>query len=197
MKRKIPADALIKRLNRKILNRLDINETLILGVVLKGLPVAYGIARINNAIENFVPVVAQRPLQLLHYVNSHLPSLEWKFYLQERLNSCKSLIIIDDVVNSGFTKQRVESIAISLTKGYNVSPWFAALILNKKNLVGPSFVYPRDIFALHVNAKDVECDWGTITVPLWDLPIDKARRLCEDYYQRHWLSEKRFVTITY
>lgn len=197
MKRRIPADILVQKLNEKILGKLDITKTLILGVVLKGLPVAYSIARKNYTIENFIPVVAHRPLQFQHHVNSYLPSLEWKSYLQEKLNRCESLIIIDDVVNSGFTKQKLESIAISLTKGHRVSRWFAALILNRKNLAGPNFVYPSDIIALQVNAKEVECDWGTITVPLWDLSIEKARQRCEEYFQKHWLSEKRFITITY
>ena len=197
MKKKIPADTLVQKLNEKILGKLDISKTLILGVVLKGLPVAYSIARRNHTIENLVPVVAHRPLQLQHYVNSYLPSLEWKPYLQKQLNRYENLIIIDDVVNSGFTKQKLESIAISLTKEYRISRWFAALILNRKNLAGPNFVYPNDIFALQVNAKEVKCDWGTITVPLWDLPIEKARQRCEEYFQKHWLSEKRFVTITY
>lgn len=197
MQKKIPADTLVQKLNKKILGKLDISKTLILGVVLKGLPVAYSIARINHTIENFVPVVAQRPLQFQHHVDSYLPSLEWKLYLQGQLNHCESIIIIDDVVNSGFTKQKLESIAISLTKRYRISRWFAALILNRKNLAGPSFVYHSDIFALQVNAEEVECDWGTITVPLWDLPIEKARQRCEEYFQKHWLSEKRFVTITY
>ncbi|MFQ6086552.1 MAG: hypothetical protein ACE5OV_00870 [Candidatus Bathyarchaeia archaeon] len=197
MKNRIPADTLVQKLNEKILDKLDLSKTLVLGVVLKGLPVAYSIARVNHAIENFVPVVAHRPLQLQHYVNSYLPSLEWKSYLQEKLNRYENLIIIDDVVNSGFTKQKLESIAISLTKGYRISRWFAALILNRKNLAGPNFVYSSDIFALQVNAKEVECDWGTITVPLWDLLIEEARQRCEEYFQKHWLNEKRFVTITY
>lgn len=197
MKKKIPADTLVQKLNEKILGKLDISKTLILGVVLKGLPVAYGIARINHTTENFVPVVAHRPLQLQHYVNSYLPSLEWESYLQEQLNNFESLIIIDDVVNSGFTKQKLESITISLTKGYRIYRWFAALILNRKTLAGPSFIYPSDIFALQVSAKEVECDWGTITVPLWDLPIEKARQRCEEYFQKHWLNKKRLITITY
>lgn len=197
MKKTISADALVQKLNEKILNKLDLSETLILGVVLKGLPVAYSIARTNHALENFVPVVAQRPLTFQHHVNSYLPSPEWKSYLQEKLKHCESLIIIDDVVNSGFTKQKLESIAISLTKEHSVSRWFAALILNRKNLAGPSFVHPNDIFALQVDAKEVKCDWGTITVPLWGLPIEKASQRCEEYFQRHWLNEKRFVTITY
>jgi orotate phosphoribosyltransferase len=197
MQRKIAAHVLVQKLNEKILSKLDISKTLILGVVLKGLPVAYNIARMNGVVENFVPVVAHRPLQLQHYVNSYLPSSEWKSYLQEQLNRHESLLIIDDVVNSGFTKQKLESIAISLTEGYRISRRFAALILNRKNLAGPSFVYPSDIFALQVNAREVECDWGTMTVPLWDLPIEAARQRCEEYLQNHWLNEKRFVTITY
>lgn len=197
MKRKIPADTLIQKLNKKILGKLDINKALILGVVLKGLPVAYSIAKMNNTMENFIPIVAHRPLQLQHRVSSYLPSLEWKFYLQKQLNHCKSLVIIDDVVNSGFTKQKLESMTFSLTRGYNISWWFATLILNKKNIAGPRFVCSRDIFALQVNAREVECDWGTITIPLWDLPIEKALQRCEEYFQKHWLNEKRFVTIVY
>lgn len=197
MRKKIPAGSLVRRLDEKISGRLDFRKTLILGVVLKGLPVAYSIARTNCTIENFVPVVAHRPLQFLHHVNSYLPSLEWKSNLQEKLNRCESLIIIDDVVNSGFTKQRLESIVASLTSGYGIPRWFAALILNRKNLAGPSFVYPKDIFALKVNAEEVECDWGAITVPLWDLPVAKALQRCEEYFQKHWISEKRFITITY
>lgn len=197
MKQKIPADRLVQRLNDKILSKLDISKTLILGVVLKGLPVAYRIARTNDAMENFVPVVAHRPLQFQHHVSSYLPSLEWKSYLQKQLKHCENLIIIDDAVNSGFTKQKLESITIPLIKGYEISCWFAALILNRKNLAGPSFIYSSDIFALQVNAKEVECDWGTITVPLMDLPIEKARQRCEEYFHKHWQNETRFVTITY
>jgi hypoxanthine-guanine phosphoribosyltransferase len=197
MERKIPADVLIQRLNKKILDKLDINQALILGVVLKGLPVAYSIAKKNNAMKNFVPVIAQRPRYLQHYVNSYLPSPEWKSRLQEQLNRCRDIIIIDDVVNSGFTKQRLESIAISLTRGHDIPRRFAALVLNRKNLAGPSFVHPSDIFALKVKAEKVECDWGTITVPLLDLPVEKALQRCEEYFKKHWLNERRFVTITY
>ena len=75
--------------------------------------------------------------------------------------------------------------------------WFAALILNRRNLAGPSFVHSSDMFALQVNAKEVRCDWGMITVPLWGLSIEKARQRCEDYLQKYWLNEKRFITITY
>ncbi|MGD8506117.1 MAG: hypothetical protein PVF15_05575 [Candidatus Bathyarchaeota archaeon] len=197
MKRRIPADKLVQKLNRKILGKLDIGKSLVLGVVLKGLPVAYSIARMNHATENFVPVVAHRPLQFQHHVDSYLPSLEWGSFLQEQLGHLENLIIVDDVVNSGFTKQKLESIASSLTKEYRICHWFAALILNRENLAGPSFVKSSDIFASQVNAKEVECDWGTITVPLWDLPIREARQRCEEYFQEHWLSEERFVTITY
>ncbi len=197
MQRKIPADKLVQRLNEKILSKLEIRKTLILGVVLKGLPIAYNIARMNHSIDNFVPIVAHRPLHLQHYVNSYLPSLEWKSYLKEQLSHYESLIIIDDVVNSGFTKQKLESIAITLTKEYKVSRWFAALILNRKNLAGPSLIRYGDIFALKVNAKEVTCDWGTITVPLLDLSIEKARQRCEEYFQERWLNEERFITVTY
>ncbi len=197
MQRKILAERLVQKLNEKILGKLDIRKALIFGVVLKGLPIAYNIARMNHSIENFVPIVAHRPLHLQHYVNSYLPSLEWKSYLKEQLSRYEHLIISDDVVNSGFTKQKLESIAITLTKGYKVSRLFAALILNRKNLAGPSLIGSSDIFALKVNAKEVICDWGAITVPLLDLPIEKARQQCEEYFQERWLNEERFITITY
>ena len=197
MKKRIAADALIQKLNAKISSKLEINRTLILGVVLKGLPVAYSTARTNHVIENLIPVVAHRPLQLQHHVNSYLPSLEWKLYLQKKLDSCENLLIVDDVVNSGFTKHKLESIAHLLTGECGISRWFAALVLNRKNLASSGFVYPNDIFALRVSAKEVECDWGTITVPLWDLPIEKAYERCEEYFQKHWLDEKRFITIVY
>jgi adenine/guanine phosphoribosyltransferase-like PRPP-binding protein len=197
MKKRISVGRLIQRLNGKILDRLDISKSLVLGVVLKGLPVAYRIAKANHVIDNFVPIVAHRPLQFQHYVNSYFPSPEWKAYLQERLERCENLIVIDDVVNSGFTKQRLESIMVSLTKGHQIKLWFAALILNRKNLASPSFVDLHDIFALRVNAKEVGCNWGAITIPLWGLSIDKARQACEDYLKKHWLNEQRFVTITY
>lgn len=197
MKKKIPADTLVQKLNEKMSGKFDVSKTLILGVVLKGLPVAYSIARINHTMDNFVPVVAHRPLQFQHIVSSYLPSMEWKSYLEKQLNHCESLIVIDDVVNSGFTKQRLESIATSLTRGHRLSRWFAALILNRKNLAGPSFVHSNDIFALQVNAKEVTCDWGTMTVPLWDLPVERALKRCEEYFQKYWLNKKRFVTITY
>jgi hypothetical protein len=197
MKKRISVDRLVQTLNRKILDRLDIGKSLILGVVLKGLPVAYRIARVNHAIDNFVPVVAYRPLQFQHYVNSYLPSLEWRSYIQKLLEKCENLVIVDDVVNSGFTKQRLESVAVSITKGYSIKRWFAALILNCKNLASPRFVDSHDIFALRVNAEKVECDWGTIKVPLWGLPVEKALQRCEEYFKKHWLNKRRFVTITY
>jgi orotate phosphoribosyltransferase-like protein len=197
MRRKISANALVQKLNCMLLRKIDVNQTLILGVVLKGLPVAYNIAKMNGITENFVPIVAHRPLHFQHHVNSYLPSHEWKSYLQKRLHRCESLVIIDDVVNSGFTKQRLESIASSLIKGHRIKRWFAALILNWKNLASLSFVDKRDIFALKVRAKEVECDWGTLTVPLGGLSIKEAQRRCEEYFEKHWLKEQRFITITY
>jgi hypothetical protein len=50
---------------------------------------------------------------------------------------------------------------------------------------------------MKVKAEKVECDWGTITVPLLGLPIEKALQRCEEYFKKHWLNERRFVTITY
>ena len=172
-------------------------ETLILGVVLKGLPVAYSLARMNSLIENFVPIVAHRPLYMQHHVEPYFPSLEWTAYFRERLNHCRSLLIVDDVVNTGFTKQKLESIVYSLTKETGIRKQFAALILNRKNLANQSFIASNDLFALRVDATEVECDWGLITVPLWDLSVKEALLRCEEYFRRCWLSEKRFINIAY
>jgi len=43
----------------------------------------------------------------------------------------------------------------------------------------------------------VECDWGLITVPLWDLSVEETRQRCEEYYQKFWLGEQRMITIAY
>jgi adenine/guanine phosphoribosyltransferase-like PRPP-binding protein len=197
MRKRYDAQKLVQRLNEKIGGQLDPRDTLFLGVVLKGLPVAYCLAKTNDAVENFIPIVAHRPLHMQHHVNSYFPSPEWKTYFQGRLDNCDNLLIADDVVNTGFTKQRLESIVYSLTREKGVRRRFAALVLNRRNLANPSFIRPSDVFALRVNAKEVECDWGLIAVPLWDLPIERARRRCEDYFQRFWLNEQRFITITY
>ncbi len=66
MKRQLVAQKLLEKLNRKIQRQLNLESTVILGVVLKGLPVAYGLARMNNAVSNFVPLVAQRQLYMQH-----------------------------------------------------------------------------------------------------------------------------------
>jgi hypothetical protein len=50
---------------------------------------------------------------------------------------------------------------------------------------------------LEVNAFDVECDWGLMTVPLWDLSIQDALKRCEEYYQRFWIDEKRLLKVSY
>jgi len=50
---------------------------------------------------------------------------------------------------------------------------------------------------MEVEAAEVECDWGMITVPLWDLPVEEGRRRCEEYLKKHWLNEERMITITY
>lgn len=199
MKKTFVAQKLIERLNEKIRRQINLRETLILSVVLKGLPVAYGIAKMNEAIDNFVPLVAQRHIYMQHHVESYFPSLEWKAYFSKEINYCGSLLIVDDVVNSGFTKQKVESIVQSLnqTHGNMLRQRFAALVLNRKTLANPKFVSPNDFYAMEVNAVDVECDWGLVTVPLWDLPMDSARRLCEEYHQKYWQNEHRWITITY
>jgi len=197
MKKGFVVQKLIERLNEKIRRQLYLRETLILGVVLKGLPIAYSLAKMNEVIENFVPMAAHRPLYMQHYVESYFPSLEWKAYFRDRLNHCENLLIVDDVVNTGFTKQKLESIIYSLTKEAGIPSQFAALILNRKNLASQSFVGSNDIFALRVDALEVECDWGLIMVPLWDLPVKEALLQCEEYFQRFWLGEKRFVDIIY
>jgi len=153
----------------------------------------------NDAIDCFVPVVAQRHIHIQHQVESYFPSLEWKAYFRKKLSLCKGLLIVDDVVNMGFTRQKVESIVHSLGKEQEtlMPQRFAALVLNRKNLANPNFVSTNDFYAMEVNASDVECDWGLMTVPLWDLPIETARQRCEEYHQRFWQSEQRWITITY
>jgi len=199
MIRRFVAQKLLKKLNKKIQSQIDFNCTAILGVVLKGLPVAYGLARMNNAVSNFVPIVAQRQLYMQHQIESYFPSLEWKAYLDRLLNTSERVLIVDDVANTGFTRQKVESIVDSLAQKQEetVTRQFAALILNRKRLAGPRFAHSNDVFALGVNASDVECDWGLITVPLWDLPIQNALKRCEEYYQRYWINEKRFLKVSY
>jgi len=172
-------------------------KTLILGVVLKGLPVAYSLARMNSVVEHFVPIVAHRPLYMQHHVESYFPSLEWASYFRDRLNRCETLLIVDDVVNTGFTKQKLESIVYSLTKEIETRKQFAALVLNRKNLANKSFIGSNDLFALQVDAIEVKCDWGLITVPLWDLTVKETLIKCAEYFQRFWLSEKRFINIAY
>jgi len=197
MGKRYVAQDLIQTLSETTSHQLNLKETLILGVVLKGLPVAYSLARMNSVVENFVPIVAHRPLYMQHHVESYFPSLEWEAYFRDRLNHCESLLIVDDVVNTGFTKQKLESIVYSLTKETGTPRQFAALILNRKNLANQSFIGSNDIIALQVNAVEVECDWGLITVPLWDLPVREALLQCEEYFERFWLSEKRFINIAY
>jgi len=197
MRRRIIAQKLIERLNEKLQSQLNFESTLILGVVLKGLPVAYSLAKMNDVVENFVPIVAQRPLQMQHHVESYFPSLEWRANFDEKLRDRETLLITDDVVNAGFTKQKVESIGHSLDRDKRASHRFAALVLNQKTLANPNFVHPSDIFAMRVSAKEVECDWGLITVPLWDLPAKEAVQRCEEYFQKFWLREQRLITITF
>jgi len=189
----------VKRLNEKIQRKLSLQETLILSVVLKGLPVAYGLAKMNEVVENFVPLVAQRHIYMQHHVESYFPSLEWKAYFTKQLNLCKGILIVDDVVNTGFTKQKVESIVHSLnqTRDSVLPRWFAALVLNLQTLANPNFASANDFYAMKVKATNVECDWGMMTVPLWGLPIETALQRCEEYHQRFWQNEQRWITITY
>jgi adenine/guanine phosphoribosyltransferase-like PRPP-binding protein len=197
MRKKYVAQSLIQRLSETTSRQLNMKKTLILGVVLKGLPVAYSLARMNSVVENFVPMVAHRPLYMQHHVESYFPSLKWASYFRDRLNRCETLLIVDDVVNTGFTKQKLESIVYSLTKEIETHRQFAALVLNRKNLANKSFIGSNDLFALQVDAVEVECDWGLITVPLWDLTVKEALMKCAEYFQRFWLSEKRFINIAY
>jgi adenine/guanine phosphoribosyltransferase-like PRPP-binding protein len=196
MQRRIVAQKLIDKLEEKIRSHLNLKTTLIVGVVLKGLPVAYAIAKKNNVIENFVPIVAQRHIYMQHQVESYFPSLDWKTYYTKRLARSENLLVLDDVVNSGFTRQRVEGIIHSLASPSRVLR-FGALVLNQKNLANLGFMSSTDFFAINVNAKDVECDWGMITVPLWDQTVEEGRRRCEGYYREFWLQEKRVITLTY
>jgi adenine/guanine phosphoribosyltransferase-like PRPP-binding protein len=196
MIRRYTAQRLIQKLDRKVKERFDLQQTLLLGVVLKGLPVAYSLARMNNVIKNFVPLVAERPFTLQHYVESYFPSLDWKSYFQKLLKHCNKLLIIDDVVNSGFTKQKLESIVYSLTEG-KIQHSFAALVLNRELLANPKFIRSKDIFALQVKADEVECDWGLEIVPLWNLSVEESILKCETYFQRFWLNEQRVIKITY
>jgi len=197
MRKRYIAQNLIQKLSETTSHRLNMKETLFLGVVLKGLPVAYSLARMNAVVENLVPVVAHRPLYMQHYVESYFPSPEWETHFRERLNHCENILIVDDIVNTGFTKQKLESIVYPLTREIEVPSRFAALILNRKNLANQSFIGSDDIFTLQVNAMEVECDWGLITVPLWGLPVKEALLQCEEYFQRFWLNEKRFINIIY
>ena len=197
MRKNLRARKLIERLNERIQRRLDLHETLILGVVLKGLPVAYGLARMNKVIDNFVPLVAQRHIYMQHHVESYFPSSEWKEYFSQQMQQLKSLLIVDDVVNTGFTRQRVEGVVHSLDARNGGHHVFAALVLNCRNLANPRFVHASDVFALEVNAEEVECDWGQMTVPLWNLAVEEARERCEAYYLKYWVHETRFVSLTY
>lgn len=196
MRKRFIAQKLIKRLNAKLEKKFNFKETLLLGVVLKGLPVAYSLAKMNGVVENFVPLVAQRTFQMQHFVESGFPSLDWEIYFKERLSNCGDVLIVDDVVNSGFTKQRLESIVYSMSEE-RFGLGFCALVLNQRCLTNPDFVDSCDTFVLRVDADAVECDWGVMTVPLMNLGVDETLVRCEEYFRRFWLYEDRIITITY
>lgn len=196
MRKRFIAQKLIKKLNTKLQKKLNFKETLLLGVVLKGLPVAYSLAKMNDVMDNFVPLVAQRTFQMQHFVESGFPSLDWEIYLKERLSDCGNVLIVDDVVNSGFTKQKLESIVCPMSEE-RVSLGFCALVLNQRYLTNPDFVDSCDTFVLRVDADAVECDWGVMTVPLMNLSVEAALVRCEEYFRRFWLYENRVITITY
>jgi adenine/guanine phosphoribosyltransferase-like PRPP-binding protein len=107
------AQELIQHLNERILGQLNLRETLILGVVLKGLPIAYSLASMHGFIENFVPLVAQRQMYLEHHVESYFPSLEWKKYFNEQTDSCKGILIVDDVVKRALFSECVVAFGAS------------------------------------------------------------------------------------
>jgi hypothetical protein len=134
-----------------------------------------------------------------HQIESYFPSLEWETRFRKLANTLDLTLIVDDVVNAGFTRQKVEGIVHALTPVHATAKQvrFAALVLNRKRLANPSFARPDDIFALEVNAFDVECDWGLMTVPLWDLPVSEALRRCEEYYEQFWIRENRWITVHY
>jgi len=196
MRKRFVAQRLIEKLNDKLQKRVDFKETLLLGVVLKGLPVAYSLAKVNSVVENFVPLVAERTLEMQHFVESGFSSLEWEVYFKERLRDCGGVLLVDDVVNSGFTKQKLESVVYSVS-GERVGLGFCALVLNRRNLTNPSFVGSCDTFVLRVDAEAVECDWGVMTVPLMNLGVEETLRRCAEYFRRFWLRENRVVTISY
>ena len=196
MRRRFIAQKLIQRLNAKLQGKLDFKGTLLLGVVLKGLPVAYSLAKMNDVVNNFVPLVAQRTLEMQHCVESGFPSLEWEVYFKEELSECGNVLIVDDVVNSGFTKQKLESVVYSVSKE-GIGLGFGALVLNKRHLTNPNFVGSCDTFVLRVDAEAVECDWGVMTVPLMGLGVEETLVRCEEYFKRFWVCENRVVTITY
>jgi adenine/guanine phosphoribosyltransferase-like PRPP-binding protein len=196
MRKRFIAQKFIKKLNAKLQRRIDFGETSLLGAVLKGLPVAYSLAKMNGVMENFVPLVAQRTLQMQHCVESSFPSLEWGVYFKRRLSICGNVLIVDDVVNSGFTKQKLESVVYSVSKE-GIGLGFCALVLNERYLTNPNFVSSCDTFVLRVDAEVVECDWGVMTVPLMNLGVEEALVRCEEYFRRFWVCENRVVTITY
>jgi len=198
MQRRLLAQRLLKQLNEKVTPRLDLETTLILGVVLKGLPVAYGLAKMNRVIENFVPLVALRHVYMQHRVESYFPSRDWLAHFNRLVDSVDCILIADDVVNTGFTRQKVEGIVHSLVERREIaaSIRFSGLVLNRRKLANSSFARPNDIFALEVSAVDVECDWGLMTVPLWDLPVEEAIQRIEGYYEQYWLNERRWVTVS-
>lgn len=199
MQKRFLAQQLLNRLDERVKQQLNLRKTLILGVVLKGLPIAYGIAKVNGVVTNFVPLVAQHVTHMQHQIESYFPSREWITQFGELAASTECILIVDDVVNAGFTRQKVEGIVHALTDAYTIAPHirFAALVLNRKKLANPSFARPDDIFSMEVNAFDVECDWGLITVPLWDLPVDEAIGRCDEYYEQFWIRENRWITVHY
>ncbi len=78
MEKQSVAQELIERLNAKLRKHLHLREALILGVVLKGMPIAFSLAKMNDVVENFVPLVAQRHISMHYLIESYFPSLEWR-----------------------------------------------------------------------------------------------------------------------
>lgn len=116
-------------------------------------------------------------------------------YFKERLRSCGEVLVVDDVVNSGFTKQRLESVVYSVSEE-RFGLGFCALVLNERCLTNPNFVGSCGTFVLRVDAEVVECDWGVMTVPLMNLGVEETLVRCEEYFRRFWVCENRVITIT-
>ena len=108
MRKKFIAQKLICKLKAKLERKLELKETMLLGTVLKGFPIAYSLARTCNMMYNFIPLIAHRPLHIQHHVESYFPSLDWETYFKENSSSYRNILIIDDIVDTGLTLARLK-----------------------------------------------------------------------------------------